>query len=71
MPRQLLDISGAICVLVLPSSKLTFFISKNQFDPQVELCNLSEQHNNQSAFSFELEELSIKFVGMKDDISKK
>jgi len=32
---------------------------------------MSEQRNNQSNFSFELEELSTKFAGMKDDIKKK
>jgi hypothetical protein len=32
---------------------------------------MSEQRNNQSDFSFELEELSTKFAGMKDDIKKK
>jgi len=32
---------------------------------------VSEQRNNQSDFSFELEGLSAKFAGMKDDIKKK
>jgi hypothetical protein len=35
------------------------------------MCNLSEQRNNQSDFSFELEEVSAKFAGMQDDIKKK
>jgi hypothetical protein len=35
------------------------------------MCNLSEQRNNQSDFSFELEELSAKFAGIKEDINKK
>ena len=30
------------------------------------VCDLAEQRNNQSEFSFELEELSLKFAGIKD-----
>ncbi len=32
---------------------------------------MSEQRNNQSDFSFELEEISAKFSEIKDDIKKK
>ena len=36
------------------------------------MCDLSEQQrNNQSDYSFELEGLSAKFAGLKDDIKKK
>jgi hypothetical protein len=34
------------------------------------VCDLVEQRNNQSEFSFELEELSIKFAGIKEPIKK-
>jgi hypothetical protein len=34
------------------------------------VCGLAEQRNNQSEFSFELEELSTKFEGIKEPIKK-
>jgi len=34
------------------------------------VCGLAEQRNNQSEFSFELEELSTKFAGIKEPIKK-
>ena len=35
-----------------------------------DVCDLAEQRNNQSEFSFELEELSIKFAGIKEPVKK-
>jgi hypothetical protein len=35
-----------------------------------ELCDLAEQRSNQSDFSFELEELSTKFAGIKEPVKK-
>ena len=34
------------------------------------VCDLAEQRNNQSEFSFELEELSIKFARIEDPEKK-
>jgi hypothetical protein len=34
------------------------------------VCDLSGQRNNQSEFSFELEELSAKFAGTKETVKK-
>ena len=34
------------------------------------MCDLVEQRNNQSEFSFELEEVSIKFAGIKEHVKK-
>ena len=35
-----------------------------------DVCDLAEQRDNQSEFSFELEELSIKFAGIKEPVKK-
>ena len=35
-----------------------------------DVCGLAEQRSNQSEFSFELEELSIKFAGIKEPLKK-
>jgi hypothetical protein len=34
------------------------------------MCGLAEQRSNQSQFSFELDELSAKFAGIKDPSKK-
>jgi len=35
-----------------------------------DVCDLAEQRDNQSEFSFELEELSTKFAGIKEPVKK-
>jgi len=58
-------------VSCLGKSLLKQFLFQKVNLTQRGMCDLSEQRNNQSDFSFELEGLSAKFAGLKDDIKKK
>jgi hypothetical protein len=52
------------------SVNTSFIAFEQQMGLSVEWCGLAEQRNNQSEFSFELEELSTKFAGMKEPVKK-
>ena len=43
---------------------------EQQLGCNMEWCGLAEQRNNQSEFSFEVEELSAKFAGIKEPAKK-
>ena len=50
--------------------QLLFRLSSNRDYNWSEVGDMAEQRNNQSEFSFELEELSSKFAGLKEPVKK-
>jgi hypothetical protein len=52
------------------SVKTSFISFEQQIALYWECCEFTEQRSNQSDFSFELEELSTKFAGIKEPVKK-